>query len=441
MAVEAVSTEVRRLEALLDPASFRPLRSAVGDGVSAGSGTVDGRPVFSWAQDGGHRGGSLGTAGGETITRLIALAGRAGAPVVGFPESGGARVQEGTASLSAYAAIFRAMANARVPVLSVASGACAGGAAYACALGDLTIASGPDARLFLTGPAVVREVTREEVDGHALGGPRVQGANGVIHLQATDDVHAARLARAVLSYIPPRDVAPLPPAPGDPAEVLPDSPRGVYDVRRVAERIVDGGELLELAPRWARNLVTALARVEGRPVGVIASQPRYLGGTLDVHAAQKGAWFVHWCDRMRLPLVVLVDTPGVLPGTAQERAGVIRHGAELLRAFATATVPRVTLTLRQAYGGGHIVMNSRDLGADLTLAWSGARMGVMGARQAIEVVGRRALENGADRGEMERAYEIDSLDVTNAARGGWVDEVIDPLLSRDRIAAALGAFA
>src|SRR3954464_12547124 len=216
MAAEALSTEIRRLEALLDPASFRPLRSAVGDGVSAGSGTVDGRAVFCWGQDGSFRGGALGVAGGETITRLIALADRAGAPVVGFPESGGARVQEGAGALSAYAAIFRAMANARVPVLSVASGACAGGAAYACALGDVTIAAGPDARLFLTGPGVVREVTREEVDGHALGGPRVQGAHGVIPPRAADAPHAARLARRVLSYIPPRNTAPRPPAPGDP---------------------------------------------------------------------------------------------------------------------------------------------------------------------------------------------------------------------------------
>src|SRR3954467_9739649 len=432
MAAEALTTDVRRLEALLDPASFRPLRSAVGDGVSAGSGTVDGRPVFCWAQDGGHRGGSLGTAGGETITRLIALADRAGAPVVGFPESGGARVQEGAGALTAYGAIFRAMATARVPVISVASGACAGGAAYACALGDLTIAAGPDARLFLTGPAVVREVTREDVDGRALGGPRVQGANGVVHLQAADDGEAAQLARRALGLLSGRPREPRPPAPGDPGAVLPASSRMVYDVRDVAARIVDGGDQLELAPRWARNLITALARLEGRPVGVIASQPRHLGGTLDVHAAQKGAWFVSLCDRRGLPLVVLVDTPGFLPGTAQERAGVIRHGAGLLRAFATATAPRVTLTLRQAYGVGHIVMNSRDLGADLTLAWSGARLGVMGARQAIEVVGRRALQDGADRAALERAYENDSLDVTNAARGGWVDEVIDPLLSRDR---------
>jgi len=439
VAAEPITVPEARLEAFVDTASFRPLRSLVGDGVVAGSGTVDGQPVFCWAQDGAHRGGSLGVAGGETIARVLALADRAGAPVVGFPQSGGARVQEGVGALTAYAAMFRALANARTPQLSVVTGACAGGAAYACALGDLTIAAGPDARLFLTGPGVVREVTREDVDAQALGGPRVQGANGVIHLEARDELDAARLARRALGHLTARRVAPRPPAPGDPGAVLPASPREVYDVRDVAARIVDAGEQLELAPRWARNLVTALARVEGRPVGVIASQPRHLGGTLDVQSAQKGAWFVGLCDRLGLPLVVLVDTPGFLPGTAQERAGVIRHGAGLLRAFAVASVPRVTLTLRQSYGGGHIVMNSRDLGADLTLAWSGGRMGVMGAHQAIEVVGRRALAAGADRGELERAYEIDHLDVTVAARSGWVDEVIDPQLSRDRIAAALEA--
>src|SRR2546423_6307717 len=435
MATEAVSAPEARLEALVDTASFRPLRSAVGDGVVAGSGTLDGRPVFCWAQDASFRGGSLGAAGGQTIARVLALAERAGAPVVGSPESGGARVQEGVAALGAYAAMFRAQANASVPLVSVVTGACAGGAAYGCALGDLTVAAGPGARLFLTGPAVVREVTREDVTALDLGGPRVQGANGVVHLQAGDEAEAVRLARRFLGAL--HGAPGRPPAPGDPGAVLPASPREVYDVRDVYARIVDGGDALELAPRWARNLVTALARVEGRAVGVIASQPRHLGGTLDVQAAQKGAWFVALCDRLGLPLVVLVDTPGFLPGTAQERAGVIRHGAGLLRAFATASVPRVTLTLRQSYGGGHIVMNSRDLGADLTLAWSGGRVGVMGARQAIEVVGRRALASGADRAELERSYEIEQLDVTVAARGGWVDEVIDPQLSRDRIAAAL----
>src|SRR3954470_7749572 len=223
MATEALSPVESRLEALVDAASFRPLRSAVGDGVLAGSGTVDGTPVFCWAQDGTFRGGSLGTAGGETIARVLALADRAGAPVVGFPESGGARVQEGVAALSAYAALFRAQANARVPLISVVTGACAGGAAYACALGDLTVAAGPGARLFLTGPSVVREVTREDVDPLDLGGPRVQGANGVVHLQGVDDADAARLARRFLTALRPAPARP--PAPGDPGAVLPASPR------------------------------------------------------------------------------------------------------------------------------------------------------------------------------------------------------------------------
>jgi acetyl-CoA carboxylase carboxyltransferase component len=215
----------------------------------------------------------------------------------------------------------------------------------------------------------------------------------------------------------------------------------VYDVRDVIRAIADEGRLLEWSARWARNMVCAFGRLDGRAVGFVCNQPRHLGGVIDADAAQKAARFIRTCNAYGLALAVLVDTPGYMPGTAQERAGVIRHGAGLLRAFATATVPRVTLTLRQSYGGGHIVMNSRDLGADLTLAWSGGRMGVMGARQAIEVVGRRALASGADRGELERAYEIEQLDVTVAARGGWVDEVIDPQLSRDRISAALESLA
>ncbi|HEY8581649.1 MAG TPA: carboxyl transferase domain-containing protein, partial [Capillimicrobium sp.] len=389
---------------------------------------------------------SLGARGGETIQRLFALADRAGAPVVCFPESGGARVQEGVAALTAYGAIFRAEATARVPVISVVAGACAGGAAYGAAVGDLTIAAGDDVKLFLTGPRVVEEITRERVSAVELGGVRVQSANGVIHLAAPDGRAALDLARQVLGFLPGRLGDPAPwsaprePLDGDPGEVLPPSPRQVYDVRDVCARVLDGGELLELAPRWARNLVVGLGRVEGMPVGVLANQPKHLGGTLDVAAAEKGAWFVEWCDRMGLPLAVLVDTPGFLPGTGQERAGVIRHGANFLRAFARASVPRVTVTLRQAFGGAHIVMNSRDLGSDLTLAWSAARMGVMGARQAVEVVGRRELAAGADRMALETAYEIDQLDVRVSARDGWVDEVIEPAETRARIAQALGAF-
>jgi acetyl-CoA carboxylase carboxyltransferase component len=439
-------TPLGRLEALVDPGTLHLIRTAVGDGVVAASGRVDGRPVFCWAQDGRFKGGSLGAAGGDTIKRVFALANRAGAPVVCFPESGGARVQEGVAGLTAYGAIFHPEATARVPVITVVAGACAGGAAYGAAVGDLTISAGEDAKMFLTGPRVIQEITREEVTAIDLGGVKVHSANGVIHLAASDDDEAAEYVRQVLSYLPSRlGETPPPSAPrsalgGDPGEVLPPSPRQVYDVRDVAARIVDAGELLELCPRWARNLTTALARVEGMPVGVLANQPRYLGGTLDVAAAEKGAWFVEWCDRMRLPLVVLADTPGFLPGTGQEREGVIRYGAAFLRAFARASVPRVTVTLRQAFGGAHIVMNSRDLGADLTLAWSAARVGVMGARQAVEIVGRRELAAGADRMALETAYEIDQLDVAVTARAGFIDEVIEPSETRERVAQGLGAF-
>jgi acetyl-CoA carboxylase carboxyltransferase component len=439
-------TPLGRLEALVDPGTLHLIRTAVGDGVVAASGRVDGRPVFCWAQDGRFKGGSLGAAGGDTIKRVFALANRAGAPVVCFPESGGARVQEGVAGLTAYGAIFHAEATARVPVITVVAGACAGGAAYGAAVGDLTISAGEDAKMFLTGPRVIQEITREEVTAIDLGGVKVHSANGVIHLAASDDDEAAEYVRQVLSYLPsrlgetPPLSAPRSPLGDDPGDVLPPSPRQVYDVRDVMARIFDAGEYLELCPRWARNLTTALARVEGMPVGVLANQPRYLGGTLDVAAAEKGAWFVEWCDRMRLPLVVLADTPGFLPGTGQEREGVIRYGAAFLRAFARASVPRVTVTLRQAFGGAHIVMNSRDLGADLTLAWSAARVGVMGARQAVEIVGRRELAAGADRMALETAYEIEQLDVAVTARAGFIDEVIEPSETRERVAQALGAF-
>ncbi len=436
-----------RLELLLDPGTLRPLRAGVGDGVVAASGRVHGRPVFAWAQDGEHRGGSLGARGGETIAEAIRRADSSGVPVVGFPHSGGARLQEGTAALTAYAAIFRAQARARVPQISVIAGPCAGGAAYSPSLGDLTVIVQDDGLMFLTGPKVVRQVTRENVSAQELGGARVHGANGVAHLVAEDELAAAELARELLAYLPPREGGalplspPRPPRPGDPGDVLPDRTARVYDVRDVIVRIVDGGELRELAPRWARNLVVGFARLEGAPVGLIANQPRHLGGTLDARSSEKGAWFVRLCDRFGIPLVVLVDTPGFLPGTRQERDGVIRHGAGLLRAFARARTPRVTITLRQAYGGAHIVMNSRDLGADHTLAWPSAQIGVMGARQAVELIERAAIAEGADRDELARGYGDEHLPVERAAAAGYVDEVIAPAETRDRLLGVLGVHA
>ena len=431
------------LYSLLDAGTFQPWRSAVGDGVVAGSARIDGRLVFVWHQDASERGGSLGQHGGETIARTIKRASRAGVPVIGLPCSAGARVQAGVAALSAYGAIFRAQAQARVPQLTLIRGACAGGAAYSPALGDFVVMSGPSARLFLTGPKVVEQVTREAVSAEVLGGPGVQSANGVAHLVANDDEASLTLLRELLGYLPSALGGPVPsapavsPPPGGPAHHVPAEARRVYDVRSVISALVDGGRHLELAARWARNLVTTLTRIAGKPVGILANQPWYLGGAIDSVASEKGAWFVTLCDRLGLPLVVLVDTPGFLPGAKQERAGVIRHGASLLRAFGRATTPRFTVTLRQAYGGAHIVMNSRDLGADLTLAWPGAQIGVMGARQAVTIAERRAIAAGSDIDELAKLYASTNLGVDVAAANGFVDEIVAPSNTRERLVRAL----
>jgi len=440
---ETASSALVRLQALLDANTFQSWRSAVGDGVVAGSARVRGRPVCAWAQDVGYHGGSLGHAGGETIARTIRHASRAGVPVIGVPHSGGARLQEGVAALSAYGAIFREQALARVPQITLVPGPCAGGAAYSSALGDFVMMIHPHGRLFLTGPRVVEQVTREQTSAESLGGPRVHTANGVAHLVADDDDSAAKLLRELLSYIPSTLGGPLPfvpavdPPAGSPADLVPSSTRHVYDVRDVIMFIVDGGHHLELSPRWARNLVTTFGHLDGRPIGVIANQPRHLGGTIDSAASEKGQWFVDLCDRLALPIVVLVDTPGFLPGVNQERAGVIRHGSALLRAFARATTPKVTVTLRQAYGGAHIVMNSRDLGADLTLAWPCAQIGVMGAPQAVAITERTAIINGADVDELAGVYASQRLGVDFAAANGFVDEIVPPRETRERLIRAL----
>jgi acetyl-CoA carboxylase carboxyltransferase component len=302
---------------------------------------------------------------------------------------------------------------------------------------------GPKARMFLTGPKVIERVTREQISAEELGGPRVHGANGVAHLVADDDGSAGDLLRDLLGYLPsvlggspPRTCAVDPP-PGSPSDHLPSSVRQVYDVRKVIIALVDGGRHLELAARWARNMVTTLARLDGRPVGVIANQPRYLGGTIDSGASEKCSWFVGLCERFGLPIVVLVDTPGFLPGASQEQAGVIRHGSNLLRAFARASTPKLTVTLRQAYGGAHIVMNSRDLGADLTLAWPSARIGVMGADHAVAITERRAIAAGSNADELAERYAANNLEGDVAATNGFVDEIVTPSETRNRLIGAL----
>jgi acetyl-CoA carboxylase carboxyltransferase component len=289
----------------------------------------------------------------------------------------------------------------------------------------------------------------EDVDADELGGPRVHDRNGVCDLVAADDEEAALLVRDLLGYLPSvaagqlMQIRPEPAPPGDPAAILPSSPRQVYDVRSVARLLVDGGRLLELQPKRARNVVTALARVDGRAVGIVANQPRYLGGVLDANASHKAAAFIELCDRFGLPLVVLVDTPGFLPGTRQERAGVIDAGASLVRAFAAATVPSVTVVLRKAFGGAYIAMNSRPLGAGTTMAWQGAQVGVMSATQAVAIVNRRELAAADDppraRRRLAARYGAEHLTAAGAAAGGHVDDVIAPSATRGRVAAALKA--
>jgi acetyl-CoA carboxylase carboxyltransferase component len=446
-----------QLQRLCDPGSFRPLRSGVsslrlgeraapGDGVVSGAGEVNGRPVFCYAQDPAFLGGSLGEVHAETIVRLMRMAGDAGAPVVGFVRSGGARLQEGHSALAGYGRIFRASVelSRRVPQISILDGVSAGGGAYSPALTDFVVMT-DEARMFLTGPQVVREALGEEVSMVALGGPRVHGRNGVCQVVAADSAAAIDSARCLLALLPPTIGSPSPPATPlapagvDPGAVVPDNPRKVYDVRDVAASLFDAGSLLELSPRWAPNMVTAFARLDGRPVGVLANQPRSLGGVIDAAAAEKAALFVASCDRFRLPLVVLVDTPGFMPGQRQEELGVIRHGAALLHAFAAASIPKVTVVLRKAFGGAAITMNSKDLGADLVFSWPGAQIGIMAAAQAVGIVHRRALaeDGGPSRDELADAYAGEHLTASAAAASGFVDEVIEPAATRDRLAWAL----
>ena len=446
-------TPLGRLEALCDPGSLellrtriasRSARSAPGDGVVAGAGTVGGRPVYCYAQDQSFAGGSLGTAQAETIVRVLELAGRASAPVVGFIASGGARIDEGAGALAGYGAIFRqhVALSGHVPQISVITGTSAGGGAYSPALTDFVVMA-EGSRLFLTGPSVVEEVMGESVTMDELGGPRVHSRNGVCDLVAEDDRGAGDLVRDLLGHLPqsssqpPDPAIPQEPFGANPGAAVPADPRKVYDMRAVIRSISDGSSMLELSPRWARNMVTALTRLNGHPVGVVANQPHHLGGAIDSAASEKAAGFIRRCDAFGLPLVVLVDTPGFLPGTKQEGLGVIRHGAGLLHAFSAARVPKVTVVLRKAYGGGFITMNSRELGADLALAWPGAEIGVLGARQAVGIIHRRSIEAsedpGAEHDRLAAEYAEQHLTAEVAAAAGDVDEVIEPAETRKRL--------
>jgi acetyl-CoA carboxylase carboxyltransferase component len=439
-----------RLEYLCDPGTLEPLEGRSETvGVEAGRGRVDGRPVVCYAQDSTIVGGSVGTAQADVVVRALREGRQEGIPVVAFLESAGARLQEGAAALGGFGRIFteNVASSGQVPQISVITGVSAGGGCYSPALTDFVVMT-EEATMFLTGPRIVKAALNEDVTASALGGIRVHQRNGVADLVAADDHHAIALTRDLLAHLPQNASEPPPqwpaePGLGEPHAQLPERQRSFYDVRGIISALVDRGRFLEVGARWARNMVVGFARLEGRPVGVVANQSKHLGGVIDVNASQKGARFIRTCDAFGVPLLVLVDTPGFMPGARQESAGIIRHGADLLRAFAAASCTRVTVVLRKAFGGAFITMNSKDLGADVVFAWPGAEIGIMAASQAVGIVHRRRLRDASDAealgADLAAAYAEQHLTATAAAASGFIDEVIEPADTRSSLAWALAS--
>jgi acetyl-CoA/propionyl-CoA carboxylase carboxyl transferase subunit len=467
-------TARERLESFFDAGSFTEIdpfvthrvekfglaeRRPPGDGVVTGWGEVDGRPVCAFAQDATVFGGALGEAHAMKIVKVMETARKAGVPIVGLNDSGGARIQEGVMSLGGYGEVFfrNVTLSGVVPQLSLILGPCAGGAVYSPAITDFVIMAEGTGQMFITGPDVVRAVTGEEVTMDALGGADAHAQlSGVSHFTAATDADALTLARRLLAYLPLNNLeeAPVVPAAepagsaaGELARAVPEDANAPYDVHDVLSRILDPGSFLEVQREWATNLVVGFARLAGHSVGVVANNPNSLAGTLDINASTKGARFVRFCDAFNLPLLTFVDVPGFLPGTAQEHGGIIRHGAKLLYAYAEATVPLLTVILRKAYGGAYDVMCSKHLGGDLNLAWPTAEIAVMGADGAVNILYRRDLD-ATPEGEREAArarfiaeYRTEFLNPYLAAERGYIDDVIDPAETRARLVAGLKMFA
>ncbi|MCL4308758.1 MAG: acyl-CoA carboxylase subunit beta [Candidatus Thermoplasmatota archaeon] len=462
-------TARERLEAFFDSGTFEEIGAYVttratsfgmaerripGDGVVTGWGEVDARPVCAFAQDATVFGGALGEAHAAKIVAVMELARKAGVPIVGLNDSGGARIQEGVVSLGGYGEVFwrNVSLSGVVPQVSAILGPCAGGAVYSPALTDFVVMAHGTSQMFITGPDVVKEVTGEEVSTEDLGGADAHARqSGVSHLTAANDKDALELVRRLLGYLPlnnleepPRaeSVEPAASAAAELARTVPEDPNAPYDVREVIDRVLDPGSFLEIQPEWAMNIVVGLARLSGRSIGVIANNPSQLAGTLDINASVKAARFVRTCDAFNVPLLTFVDVPGFLPGTAQEHGGIIRHGAKLLYAYAEATVPMMTVILRKAYGGAYDVMCSKHLGGDLNFAWPGAEIAVMGAEGAAKILFRRSGEGNGGMSEEERArrirdYRTEFMNPFLAAERGYIDDVIDPTTTRARLVAGL----
>jgi propionyl-CoA carboxylase beta chain len=469
-------TARERIDALLDPGSFTEFDGLArhrshdfgldrnrpyGDGVVTGHGTIDGRPVCVFSQDFTVYGGSLGEVYGEKVVKVMDHALKTGCPMIGINDGGGARIQEGVVALGLFAEIFyrNVISSGVIPQVSLIMGPCAGGAVYSPAITDFTLMVDQTSYMFITGPDVIKSVTGETVTQEELGGAHAHNVkSGVAHYQATDEQDCLDFARDLLSYLPSNNLEEPPSvAPADPAAALevtgrdreldtliPDSPRQPYDMHAVIEHVLDDGEFLEIHAGFATNILVGFGRVDGSPVGVVANQPMNSAGTLDIDASEKAARFVRTCDAFSVPVLTFVDVPGFLPGTGQEWGGIIRRGAKLIYAYAEATVPKITVITRKAYGGAYDVMGSKHLGGDVNLAWPTAQIAVMGAEGAVDILYRRdlaAIEDPQDRARLRAdkaaEYEDALFNPYIAADRGYVDAVIRPAETRSQVTRAL----
>jgi propionyl-CoA carboxylase beta chain len=461
-------TARERIDLLFDAGSFQEVDKLVthrcrdfgmeeqiipGDGVVAGHGRVEGRPVYAFAQDFTVFGGSLSETNAAKIVKIMDLALKMGAPMVGLNDSGGARIQEGVLSLGGYADIFlrNTLASGVIPQISAIMGPCAGGAVYSPAITDFNVMVEGTSYMFVTGPDVVRTVTHEEVTKEQLGGAATHNEiSGVAHFSVPDDRECLRLIRELLSFLPGNNVDPPPTRPTTDASnradealdrLIPESPNQPYDMHDLVHAVADDGLFLEVHAHFARNMIVGFAHLAGRSVGIVANQPAHLAGTLDIDASVKAARFVRFCDAFNIPLVTFEDVPGFLPGTRQEYGGIIRHGAKLLYAYAEATVPKVTVITRKAYGGAYCVMSSKHIRTDVNFAWPSAEIAVMGPEGAVNVLYKREIESAADP-VAQRALRVEEFrdkfaNPYIAASRGFVDAVIPPRETRSRLIAAL----
>jgi len=461
-------TARERILLLLDPGSFRELdmfvthrstgfgleeKRYLGDSVVTGWGAIDGRLAYVFSQDFTVFGGSLGEVHAEKICKIMDLAAKNGAPVIGLNDSGGARIQEGVVSLGAYADIFlrNTLSSGVIPQISAIMGPCAGGAVYSPAITDFVIMVEESSYMFITGPDVIKAVTREEVSFEELGGAKAHNStSGVAHFAAKDEEDCMDIIRRLLSYIPQNNMEdpPLVPTADDPQRmdeeldtIVPDNPTKPYDMRQIIRHVVDEGDFLEVHEHWAQNIIIGFAGLNGRSVGIVAQQPAVLAGVLDINASDKAARFVRFCDCFNIPIITFVDVPGFLPGVSQEHGGIIRHGAKLLYAYCEATVPKLTIITRKGYGGAYVVMSSKHIRGDISYAWPSAEIAVMGTEGAVNIIFRKEIAAAEDpEAERERLGEEYREQVAHpyvAASRGYIDDIIEPRETRPRLIEAL----